>query len=39
MHAGCHSWIGIEYEGDRQPERQGIAASLTLPKRLREVLA
>jgi len=37
--AGYHSWIGIEYEGDRLPEREGIAASLELLKRLREELA
>jgi L-ribulose-5-phosphate 3-epimerase len=39
MDAGYHSWIGIEYEGDRLPEREGIGASLKLLKRLREELA
>jgi sugar phosphate isomerase/epimerase len=28
--AGYHSWVGIEYEGERLPEREGIAASLRL---------
>jgi sugar phosphate isomerase/epimerase len=37
--AGYHSWIGIEYEGDRLPEREGIAASLKLLVRLRGELA
>jgi sugar phosphate isomerase/epimerase len=34
LDAGYHSWIGIEYEGDRLGEREGIAASLKLLKRL-----
>ena len=38
LDAGYHSWIGIEYEGDRLAERDGIAASLKLLKRLREEL-
>ncbi|HSK10366.1 MAG TPA: sugar phosphate isomerase/epimerase family protein [Vicinamibacterales bacterium] len=37
--AGYHSWVGIEYEGKRLPERDGIAASLKLLLRLREELA
>jgi sugar phosphate isomerase/epimerase len=36
--AGYHSWIGIEYEGERLPEREGIAASLKLLTRLRQEL-
>jgi len=39
MDAGYHSWIGIEYEGDRLPEREGIAASLKLLKRLQAEIA
>jgi L-ribulose-5-phosphate 3-epimerase len=39
LDAGYHSWIGIEYEGERLSEREGIAASLRLLKRLREELA
>ncbi len=38
LDAGYHSWIGIEYEGDRLAERDGIAASLKLLKRLRDDL-
>lgn len=33
--AGYHSWVGIEYEGDRLPEREGIAATLRLLKEIR----
>ena len=32
--AGFRGWIGIEYEGDRLPEREGIAATLRLLNRL-----
>lgn len=28
--AGYHSWVGIEYEGSRLPESEGIAATLRL---------
>jgi len=28
--AGYHSWVGIEYEGDRLSEHEGIAATLRL---------
>jgi sugar phosphate isomerase/epimerase len=28
--AGYHSWVGIEYEGSRLPEPEGIAATLRL---------
>ena len=37
--AGYSSWVGIEYEGNRLPEREGIARTLTLLKRVREELA
>ena len=37
--AGFHSWVGIEYEGDRLSERDGIAATLRLLQRVREELA
>ena len=30
LDAGFHSWIGIEYEGDRLPERTGIAMTQRL---------
>ena len=33
--AGYHSWVGIEYEGQRLPEREGIAATLRLLERIR----
>lgn len=36
--AGFHSWIGIEYEGNRLPERVGIAQTLTLLQRLEKEL-
>ncbi len=38
LDAGFHSWVGIEYEGNRLPEREGIAASLTLLQRVRDEL-
>jgi sugar phosphate isomerase/epimerase len=38
MDAGFHSWVGIEYEGNRLPEREGIARTLTLLKKVREEL-
>jgi L-ribulose-5-phosphate 3-epimerase len=37
--AGYRSWVGIEYEGERLPEREGIAATLRLLKKVREKLA
>jgi sugar phosphate isomerase/epimerase len=33
--AGYRSWVGIEYEGTRLPERDGIAATLRLLERIR----
>jgi sugar phosphate isomerase/epimerase len=38
LDAGYHSWVGIEYEGTRLSEREGIAASLRLLQRLRDDL-
>jgi len=32
--AGFHSWVGIEYEGDRLSEMDGIAGTLALLKRI-----
>lgn len=37
--AGYRSWVGIEYEGDRLPEREGVAATLRLLQRVREEMA
>jgi L-ribulose-5-phosphate 3-epimerase len=37
--AGYHGHVGIEYEGDALAERQGIAATLALLKRLQAELA
>jgi sugar phosphate isomerase/epimerase len=37
--AGYRSWVGIEYEGQRLPEREGIAASLRLLQRVRADLS
>jgi sugar phosphate isomerase/epimerase len=34
--SGFHSWVGIEYEGSRLPEREGIRRTLALLKRVRE---
>jgi sugar phosphate isomerase/epimerase len=35
LDAGFHSWVGIEYEGDRLSEREGIAATQRLLERFR----
>ena len=37
--AGYRSWVGIEYEGTRLPEREGIARTLRLLERVRGELA
>jgi L-ribulose-5-phosphate 3-epimerase len=37
--ASYYSWVGIEYEGERLPERQGIAATLRLLQRVRDELS
>lgn len=39
MAANFHSWIGIEYEGDRLSEREGIAATLKLLNRIKGELS
>ena len=39
LDANFHSWIGIEYEGDRLTERQGITGTLRLLQRLQTELA
>jgi len=36
LDAGYHSWVGIEYEGQRLPERDGIAATLRLLQRVHD---
>jgi sugar phosphate isomerase/epimerase len=33
--AGYHGWVGIEYEGERLGEREGIAATVRLLERVR----
>jgi len=35
LDAGFHSWIGIEYEGDALPEREGIRKTMALLERVR----
>jgi len=35
LDAGFHSWVGIEYEGDRLPEREGIRRTKRLLERVR----
>jgi L-ribulose-5-phosphate 3-epimerase len=37
--AGYRSWVGIEYEGARLPERDGIRATLRLLERIRDRMA
>ena len=36
--AGFHSWLGIEYEGDRLGEKEGIARTKALLEKIREEL-
>jgi sugar phosphate isomerase/epimerase len=36
--SGYYSWVGIEYEGERLPEREGIRATLRLLERVRNEL-
>jgi hypothetical protein len=36
---GYRSWVGIEYEGNRLPEREGIARTKTLLDRVHDQLA
>jgi L-ribulose-5-phosphate 3-epimerase len=35
LDAGFHSWVGIEYEGTRLTEREGVAGTLKLLERIR----
>lgn len=37
--AGFRSWIGVEYEGNRLPEREGITRTIALLERVRAELA
>jgi sugar phosphate isomerase/epimerase len=39
LDAGFHSWVGIEYEGDRLPEREGIRLTKRLLERVRAEMA
>jgi L-ribulose-5-phosphate 3-epimerase len=39
LDAGYRSWVGIEYEGNRLPEREGIARTKTLLERVRAEMA
>ncbi len=39
LDAGFHSWVGIEFEGDRLSEREGIMGSLRLLQRLQIEMA
>lgn len=38
LDAGFRSWVGIEYEGDRLPERAGILMTKALLERVRDTL-
>ena len=38
LDAGFRSWVGIEYEGDRLPEREGILLTKALLERVRDSL-
>jgi L-ribulose-5-phosphate 3-epimerase len=38
MAAGYHSWVGIEYEGDRLPEKDGVVKTKALLERIRAEL-
>jgi sugar phosphate isomerase/epimerase len=38
LDAGFRSWVGIEYEGDRLPEREGILMTKALLERVRNAL-
>ncbi|MGH7503786.1 MAG: sugar phosphate isomerase/epimerase family protein [Longimicrobiales bacterium] len=39
LDAGFHSWVGIEYEGNRLGEREGIQRTKTLLERVRSELS
>lgn len=36
LDAGYHNWVGIEYEGEKLPEREGILKTKQLLERVRE---
>jgi len=36
--AGFHSWVGIEFEGDRLPEREGVLKTKALLEKIRSEL-
>jgi L-ribulose-5-phosphate 3-epimerase len=38
LDAGYRGWVGIEYEGSRLPEREGIRATKKLLERVRKAL-
>ena len=38
LDAGYHSWVGIEYEGSKIPEREGILKTKQLLERVRDEL-
>jgi L-ribulose-5-phosphate 3-epimerase len=38
LDAGFRSWVGVEYEGDRLPERDGILMTKALLERVRDTL-
>jgi hypothetical protein len=38
LDAGFRSWVGIEYEGDRLPEREGILMTKALLERVRSTM-
>jgi sugar phosphate isomerase/epimerase len=39
LDAGYHDWLGIEYEGDKIPEREGVAATKRLLERVRQEMS
>ncbi len=39
LDAGYHGWVGVEYEGDKLPEAEGIAATKRLLETVRAELA
>lgn len=39
LDAGYHNWVGIEYEGEKLPEREGILKTKQLLERVRDELA
>jgi len=39
LESGYRGWVGIEYEGSRLPESEGVRATLALLQRVREELA